>query len=71
MDSKLGAPSFNSMAWSHMHIGRNLCEAVSLKTQAYFRYCIGMANMSSFGLLKITRPMNSVSVGTVLGQLMV
>ena len=36
--SELGAPSFSSMAWSQMCADGNSCDAVLLKTQAYFRY---------------------------------
>src|SRR5579863_8128636 len=54
----LGAPGFNSMAWSHNLAGGNSCDAVSLKTLAYLRYGVGIFDVSSIGSLKIIRPMN-------------
>src|SRR5579863_6177100 len=67
----LGAPGFNSMAWSHSLAGGNSCDAVLLKTRAYFWYGAGIFVVSSVGSLKVTRPMNRVSVGGVLGWLTV
>ena len=67
----LGAPGFSLMAWFHNRAGGNSCEAILLKTLVYFRYGMGMFDESSVGSLKITRPMNKVSVGMLLGRLMV
>src|SRR5579863_1159351 len=67
----LGAPGFNSMAWSQSRAGGNSWEAVSLKTLAYFRYGAGIFDESSVSSLKTTRPINRVSVGMVLGRLTV
>src|SRR5579863_10440433 len=67
----LDAPGFNSMAWSHSLAGGNLCDAILLKTQVYFRYGVGIFVVSSVGSLKITCPMNRVSVCGALGRLTV
>src|SRR5579863_6030482 len=67
----LGAPGFNSIAWSHSLAGGNSWDAVSLKTLAYCRYGTGIFVVSSIGSLKMTRPINRVSVGSVRGLLMV
>jgi hypothetical protein len=34
-----GAPSFSSIAWSHILGGGNLCDASLLNTQEYLQYC--------------------------------
>ena len=37
-----GAPSFSSIAWSHIFDDGNLCDASSLNTQEYLQYCSGI-----------------------------
>src|SRR6267142_4628866 len=41
-----GAPGLSSMAWSHRRDGGNLCEASSLNTLEYWRYCLGILSDS-------------------------
>ena len=42
-----GAPGFNSITWSHILDGGNLCDASLLNTQEYLRYCGGILLWSS------------------------
>src|SRR6267142_2151221 len=53
LGSDAGAPGLTSMAWSHRRDGGNSCEASSLNTLKYCRYCLGILS-SSAGLVGST-----------------
>ena len=50
LGSDAGAPGFSLIAWSHILDGRNLCDASSLNTLEYLRYCGGILLWSSVSL---------------------
>src|SRR6267142_4434973 len=45
--SDAGAPGLSSIAWSQMHDRGNSCDASSLNTLEYWRYCSGILSSSA------------------------
>ena len=46
LGSDAGAPGLSSMAWSQTHDGGNSCDASSLNTLEYWRYCSDILSSS-------------------------